>query len=515
MDRCNGHRQVAGSFERALFTARERRDDEEALADFARIALDGGREEIALPLLRGAAGRLKNARLWQWTALLERSLDEHELALASFVIAAGLAPGDAGIAHGRARVALEAGLPAEALFQRALELAPGDGRVVLGYVAALLAAGCSEAAESTLDRAVEHSPLWAEGHMQLAHLRSRLGKTERTTASLERALERYPRQEQLWVSLFRIFVQTQNFPALDESVHRARPHWQSREALLSYEAIAAGELADTERAERLFAGMSANLRRSVEVYWIRHLLRAGRIAQASASIDAALKSDIAADMWPYAAIAWRLSGDPRLKWVEGDLDRLVSVVDLTRSLPHMGALEQSLRKLHVAQGEYLDQSVRGGSQTDGPLLTRIDPVIRALRAAIVGAVEGHVRQLPPVDPEHPLLGPPRGDRIRFSGSWSVLLRAGGYHANHVHPQGWISSALYVHLPPRSAADPEDAGWLTIGEPQAELGHNLAPLCKVQPTPGRLVLFPSYMWHGTRQFSSGERLTVAFDVKRPV
>lgn len=28
---------------------------------------------------------------------------------------------------------------------------------------------------------------------------------------------------------------------------------------------------------------------------------------------------------------------------------------------------------------------------------------------------------------------------------------------------------------------------------------------------RLVLFPSYMFHGTRPFGKGERLTVAFDV----
>jgi len=506
---------VAGSFESALFTARERRDDEEALSDLARSALDQGREEAALPLLRDAAGRLKSARLWQWTALLERSLDEHECAVASFDTAAALAPGDASIAHGRARIALEAGLPAEALFQRALKLAPGDGGVLLGYVAALFAIGRSDEAEATLDRTLERSPLWAEGHMQLAHLRSRLGKTDRTTASLERVIQLYPRDEQLWVSLFRIRLQTQNFAALDETVRRARPLVQSRDTLLCYEAIAASELADTERADGLFAGMTANLRGSIEVYRIRHLLRAGRLAQACAAIDAALKTDMAAEIWPYAAIAWRLAGDPRLEWLEGDFDRLVSVVDLTSQLPDIGVLEQSLRQLHVAEGEYLNQSVRGGSQTDGPLLTRIDPVIRALRTAIVGAVEGYVQQLPPADPAHPLLGARRGDRIRFSGSWSVLLRTAGYHANHVHPQGWISSALYVRLPPPSAADPGNAGWLMIGEPQAVLGFDLAPLREIQPKPGQLVLFPSYMWHGTRPFSSGDRLTVAFDVKPPV
>ena len=40
---------------------------------------------------------------------------------------------------------------------------------------------------------------------------------------------------------------------------------------------------------------------------------------------------------------------------------------------------------------------------------------------------------------------------------------------------------------------------------------LTPELYVQPKPGRLVLFPSYMWHGTVPFaSSQQRLTVAFD-----
>jgi hypothetical protein len=43
---------------------------------------------------------------------------------------------------------------------------------------------------------------------------------------------------------------------------------------------------------------------------------------------------------------------------------------------------------------------------------------------------------------------------------------------------------------------------------------LAPYRLVEPKPGRLVLFPSTMWHGTRPFPAGERLTIAFDIARP-
>ncbi len=56
------------------------------------------------------------------------------------------------------------------------------------------------------------------------------------------------------------------------------------------------------------------------------------------------------------------------------------------------------------------------------------------------------------------------------------------------------------------------GWLKFGETNLNLG-NLECIEKVvQPKEGRLVLFPSYMFHGTIPFTSNEtRTTIAFDV----
>jgi uncharacterized protein (TIGR02466 family) len=159
----------------------------------------------------------------------------------------------------------------------------------------------------------------------------------------------------------------------------------------------------------------------------------------------------------------------------------------------------------------LEQSLRGGTQADG-IFTHIDPVLVALRDAVRSAVAEHVAQLPARDENHPLLAP-RRDEIRFSGSWSVRLRSEGYHANHVHPAGWISSALYIALPPDLGRD--EAGYLTLGDPNSTtLQVPLPPFRTVEPKPGRLVLFPSYMWHGTKPFAEGERITVAFDVAVP-
>ena len=64
---------------------------------------------------------------------------------------------------------------------------------------------------------------------------------------------------------------------------------------------------------------------------------------------------------------------------------------------------------------------------------------------------------------------------------------------------------------RLGDDEAKEGWLEIGRPPPELKVDLPPLRLEEPRPGKLVLFPSYVFHGTRPFGAGERLTVAFDV----
>ena len=86
---------------------------------------------------------------------------------------------------------------------------------------------------------------------------------------------------------------------------------------------------------------------------------------------------------------------------------------------------------------------------------------------------------------------------------------GGYHANHLHREGWISSCYYVCLPQAVANAKDQQGWITFGQPDFENGPAIRRT--IQPKAGRLILFPSYTWHGTLPFR-GEtpRTTIAFD-----
>lgn len=173
------------------------------------------------------------------------------------------------------------------------------------------------------------------------------------------------------------------------------------------------------------------------------------------------------------------------------------------------ALAACLQRLHAFSAAPLDQSLRGGVQTPSDLRFRKEPEIRAFLDMVKTAV-GTYRDHLCAQPGHPLTGAmPATPEVQ--GAWSVRLGPGGRHVNHVHPEGWISSVYYVSVPSQVRGSKTREGWLKFGEPPFAV-KGLAPHDYVEPVEGELTLFPSYLWHGTVPITSGERLTIALDIK---
>ncbi len=486
--------------------------DAAAMLAFGRAALRDGEEEAAIPIVAEAVRRHpEHAPLHLLLARLYRALDRLTPAIAACDRAAMLAPRDIGIAQARAAFHLEAGRPSLALFDTALALAPGDSALRYGRVSALLAEQGLEPAIAALAAALAETPFWVEGHRRLANLRWQAGERMHFTQALEQALGDAPRQLSLWGLLLVLLSDAGQDERLLAAARRGREAAGAHLLFDAYEAAALDALGETAAAAALFGAMAATSDPVAAHFRLRHLLRRGEIEAAAALAEGQLAAPDRETFVAYLGAAWRLLGDPRAAWLEGD-DRLVGVYEL--DVGPLDRLAEVLRGLHRARGQPLDQSVRGGSQTDGPLFATEAPEIARLREAVVEAVERHAAQLPPADPAHPTLSAGRGRPVRFAGSWSVRLGGAGHHAVHRHQQGWLSSAFYVAVPDPAERGEAPAGWLTLGEPPPELGLGLAPTRLIEPKPGRLVLFPSTMWHGTRQFGAGERLTVAFDVARP-
>jgi hypothetical protein len=210
--------------------------------------------------------------------------------------------------------------------------------------------------------------------------------------------------------------------------------------------------------------------------------------------------------WALTGLIWRLTGDDRAAWLL-EQPGLVATRDLGLSEAELGGIGERLRALHRTRAHPIGQSVRGGTQTRGSLFDRPEPEIARLRERIAAEVQAYWNGLPAADPKHPLLRH-RASQPRFAGSWSVRLTGGGFHTSHFHPRGALSSACYFVVPePQSPME----GWLEVGGPPGGLDVPVEPLRRIEPVPGRLALFPSYLFHGTRPFAEGERLTAAFDV----
>jgi len=428
-------------------------------------------------------------------------------ALATQAVAAD--PADAAAAMMLAQLRFERGLPAAELFARAVALDPANRDALRNRALALAAEGQGDAARELLARACADWPDWLDGQRVLASLRWVAGDAAGFDRGWATAARAQPRQAALWLGWFAALAQVRQWDRAAAVLTEAAGHLGETPGIVSARVFLAGETGQLDQCAALLDGLGDRADDFLRVARLRLALRQGDALRARDLGLALLGGPAARQVWPYLGTAWRLLGDPRAEWLEGD-PAFVGVYEVGLAADELAELAELLRALHTAQAPYAEQTVRAGTQTDRSVLLRHEPVIERTRAALMAAVAQHVAGLPPPDPRHPLLAPHR-DGLVVAGSWSVRLGAGGFNVTHSHPLGWLSSAFYVALPDPAVIGAAPAGHFHWGAPPPELGVDLPPRGVIAPQIGQLVLFPSYCWHGTVPIDGGERLNIAFDV----
>ncbi|MFZ5669974.1 MAG: tetratricopeptide repeat protein [Pseudomonadota bacterium] len=380
---------------------------------------------------------------------------------------------------------------------------------------ALQGLGRFDEAEAAFREALRKDPVHPTSHRDLAHLLWRREEdVGAATAALDRALAVRPGEGALRVVKAKVLEYAGDlegaYAALAPIAGRGSP---DPVVELSASQVAVGldpdrALAHAERA--LAAAPDEPLVRAVAA---EACLAAGR-PEAAAGHAEALLAIAPADQQALGllALAWRMLDDPRY----ADLYDYDAFVKTYRLEPPAGwssleawlaDLARALDGLHGLKAHPIGQSLRQGSQTTQSLDHSPDPAVRGFFEAIQDPIARHIAGLG--RGRDPLRARATG-RFRLSGSWSVRLRPGGRHVPHLHPKGWLSSALYVALPDAVGTGRE--GWIAFGEAGLPTRPPLPPERWVRPEPGLLVLFPSYMWHGTVPFGGDQpRLTCAFDV----
>jgi tetratricopeptide (TPR) repeat protein len=440
-------------------------------------------------------------------------------AVAAYEQIAEMAPNNGPVIHNLAGALGDAGRNAEAVIHAKRALATGldAPETWLVLARALAGDGKPDDAVGAFRECVKRRPADRIAQRELAQLVWMLtGDLEKSLASVTDALARMPGAVDLQLLRAEIIGQSgdaegeyREVSAILKTADAGNPALMLAVANAAH---AAGKYADA--LDHALAAMAlAPQDRSINAGMARAYLAIGDAREASL-LASRLHATYPLDQHYIAlqAIAWRMIGDERYHQIY-NYHRFVATFPLScpkgwnSAEAYVDELVAALDRRHQYLTHPFGQSVRTGSQLPS-IFSLGDPVLNAYSEAIRGPVQSYLHRLGAGG--DPLRVRNRGGHKIFS-AWSVRLKSSGFHIDHVHPEGWLSSASHLRMPPAKDAN-DRSGWLKFGEPGIPTAPKLAAEHFVKPQIGVMAIFPSYMWHGTVPFSSDvTRLTVAIDL----
>lgn len=445
----------------------------------------------------------------------ERRFDE---AIALYAKAATAYPQSVAAEHNWAGALGDAGRASEAEehIRRAFAKGGNAPESWLVLARALLAQGKLDEAHTAFVKCVTLNPGMLDAQYELAQLIWMTTEDHAAAvAPLDEVIRQYPDTQDLYATKARVMMYTTTPAATLRFAKESLQRWPNDAKLLSV-GIDAATLADEAETALLMSDRLISQRpNSTSALFMRvyALLAAGQADQVLPIVEKMCAAD-PNDQHALGllAIACRLLGDPRYEELY-NYEQLVRPYKLTPprgwdSLEdYLAELGAALRARHPFKSYPFSNSGEHGSKI-ADLLEMDDPAIRAIQEALEPPVQAHLEHLGTGD--DPLRRRNTG-RWKIDGIWSSWLKPNGFHHDHVHPTAWLSSACYIELPQQVEAGGQE-GWIKFGEPGPVTRPKLGFEHAVKPEPGMLVLFPSYMWHGTIPFGGDEpRLTVALDI----
>ncbi|HTT84129.1 MAG TPA: tetratricopeptide repeat protein [Rhizomicrobium sp.] len=496
----------------------------EAHLDLALVLSERGENEEAEKSCRAALRIQPNYLLAKQTlaavlCALGRSREAERLVRQALALGIRNPRQAAALEHNLAIALDQQGRHAEALalYDGAKAKAPDMSSVDYNRGNALQHLGRFEEAVESYRRAVARYPLDMSAHQELNELLYRLGDDEEFLRSYDQAALLYPDVGEIYLEKAKLLYLRGDYGAARELFERARAFLPDSIAAQHGLAVVLTHLNEPEAAATLLESLVRAVPGNTQFWrnYAQALLAAGdpRAALAAAEQALALEPDsqIALAVW---GLVLRVLGDAREERMN-DVENLVRVYEIPPPGGYSSMddfnheLNEFLDGLHRDRREAIDQTLRMGTQTPDNLFGKGHGPVELLRARIDDAIADYITRMPD-DAGHPLFRR-RAHNFEYSASWSSRLHDCGYHTNHVHPKGWISSAYYIALPDAVGKPGSNEGWIKFGEPNLPCGIRDAVRRAVQPRAGRLVLFPSYMWHGTIPFHSAQsRTTIAFD-----
>jgi tetratricopeptide (TPR) repeat protein len=441
---------------------------------------------------------------------------------------------------------------AEQCYRRALEIQPRQpaARANLGYV--LLQRGRSEVARCELEQAIGLDANNVDAHNSLGTAQAQLGHLEAAQHSYREALRLKPDHTHALNNLGNLLSESDNNKLALDYYRRALATGQ---AGLRTEDNLGAALTELGQFDAAIACHRATLDRHTNHWPARqHLAKALAGNHEFADAEQELKQAIVASksagsvIYDQIALQWRqqhfdaaqqtlrsgLQANSTSAWllaaqqllqqqsqtpVPLDWNQLYRVVELSED--QLGpAGYASVERFNTALTEHIQghpslnespnsHATRNGQHSGELFLHPMGPV--AVLRQLLQEQSGSYLKAHQNAPGMPSIG----QQWRYT-AWAVVMRDQGHQIAHIHPSAWLSAVYYVEVPEAvDRSGDQRQGWLEFGSAPEELPpHSALDTRQLRPQPGRLVLFPSWLWHRTIPFRGQRRICVAFDVMQP-
>ncbi len=428
-------------------------------------------------------------------------------------------PDHAGAAHLAGVIEAEAGHLDEAirLLRRSVEAAPDNPPALAALAASLAGAGRPLEAVDQYRRALTAKPDLTAARIRLGDLLADLGRRSEAIDCYDQAVAERPQDAMLRSNLGSLLAEEGD---LDRAIDAFQAALAQDGRLTRTHANLGTALKEVGRIDEAVASFQAALAiEPAEPAALTGLGAAYLKLDNPAAAVAALEKAVAAGPMPtralcYLAIALTAAGRHDDALAIADPDSQVTVAELPApdGFADLDAFNAALiadvTEHPTLVWEPGGKTTRGGAQT-GDLLQQPTPAIRAFEAALRTAIDRVLDDLPAHE-GHPHFRRRPDDYVL--NIWGTVLQESGQQLPHIHASAWLSGVYYAELPAATGAGSQ-AGWIEFGRPGYGLPEPDGIATRlVEPAVGRLVLFPSYLFHSTVPFAGDDRrVSIAFDL----
>jgi uncharacterized protein (TIGR02466 family) len=344
------------------------------------------------------------------------------------------------------------------------------------------------------------------------------GKPDQAADTLTEAVATHPSDSRLRILLVHALHRCGRLDAIEEHADRIPPVPSHDQKTKLFELENLSMVLDAKRLTPLAREVLSFAPTNVQALRIigKTIRENGNIEEIVAICRAALRVEPGHTYATYElALALTSLGDLEEAKKLIDLQRFVWIanVDTPMGFQNAAEFEATLASEIAAdptlRPDPIGKATRNGLQTTSGLPHGESPALTILLNQIRQQVASIVNNL-----DHSFLAN-RPRRVRLD-AWAVVYPGTGHQVSHIHSGGWLSGVYYVSAPKSVASEDPDCGCLILGTIEGLMTMAAPPwgTRRIEPAPGRLVLFPSYVPHATQPTNSAERrICVAFDLVR--